>query len=177
MQNQSGKKLIQDDEIDLTQLIIDLGLESEDEQIVKNKIYVGNIPYKLTEEHLALIFGKVGKVLDSLVVGRGGRKSLGFGFVTFKFKSSVLKAITKLNGKKICGRRIIVEKARKQEIKPYTKKVKKVNNSPQQQNKKETKKSKPKKKVTSAKKGSTKNQKKTDKAPSSKFIAFFICSF
>ena len=79
-------------------------------------IYVGNIPFKISEDHLRNIFEEYGEV-DSvkLVTDKFSGRSKGFGFVEMPDDEDALKAINELNNTELDGRNIVVNQARKKE--------------------------------------------------------------
>lgn len=77
------------------------------------KIYVGNLPYEITEEDLRQEFGAFGEMTSvSIITDRISGRPKGFGFVEMATKSEAEAAITSLNGKKIKERTIVVNEAR-----------------------------------------------------------------
>ena len=77
------------------------------------KLYVGNLPYTLTNEGLEDIFSAVGKVLKARVImDRDTGRSKGFGFVEMETDSLADDAMTKLNGHEINGRGLKISLAR-----------------------------------------------------------------
>ncbi len=80
------------------------------------KLYVGGLPYSMTEEDLEKLFAEIGKVLSSAVIkDRDTGQSKGFGFVEMAEDADGQKAISELNGKEVGGRSIVVNQARPQE--------------------------------------------------------------
>lgn len=75
------------------------------------KVFVGNLSFKTTEEHLAQEFGVAGKVVSANIITRGPR-SLGYGFVELENESAAKKAVELLDKKEIDGRAINVEIAK-----------------------------------------------------------------
>ena len=77
-------------------------------------LYVGNLPFKISEEELKSIFSEYGNLRRAIIVmnNETGR-SRGFGFVEFDNKDDGEKAISGLNGKEIQGRSIIVNESKK----------------------------------------------------------------
>ena len=72
------------------------------------KIYVGNLPYKTTEEDLRELFGAHGAVADvKLITERETGRSKGFAFVTFETEQGVQGALT-LHGAEFGGRQLKV---------------------------------------------------------------------
>ncbi|GAI20849.1 unnamed protein product, partial [marine sediment metagenome] len=77
------------------------------------KIYVGNLPYEVTEQDLRQEFGAFGEVTSvSIITDRDSGRPKGFGFVEMATKSEAEAAITGLNGKTIKERTIVVNEAR-----------------------------------------------------------------
>lgn len=76
-------------------------------------IYVGNIPWDLTDEELKSAFEAHGQVSTAkIITDKYTGKSRGFGFVEMPEKSEAEKAISGLNGKDLKGREIVVNEAR-----------------------------------------------------------------
>jgi cold-inducible RNA-binding protein len=77
------------------------------------KLYVGNLPYSITEQTLRDAFSKAGTV-DSvaLITDRDTGQSKGFGFVEMSSDSEAQAAIAELNGTSLEGRQIKVNEAR-----------------------------------------------------------------
>ena len=77
------------------------------------KLYVGNLPYEMTQDRLREIFEEVGKVEDSVVIlDKFSGKSKGFGFVEMGSEEEAKKAVEMLNGYQIEDRKIKVDFAR-----------------------------------------------------------------
>ena len=75
-------------------------------------IYVGNLPYSVTEEDLKEAFSAHGEVTSvSLVKDKFSGQSKGFGFVEMCDNSSADAAIKGLNGTTLKGRAIKVNQA------------------------------------------------------------------
>jgi len=88
---------------------------------MKNKLYVGNLPYSMKEEDLMDAFAEAGavqsaKVITDLSTGR----SKGFGFVEMETDEDAQKAIDTMNGKEFDGRSIRVDLAKEKEKGPRT---------------------------------------------------------
>ncbi|NQY66680.1 MAG: RNA-binding protein [Flavobacteriales bacterium] len=72
-------------------------------------IYVGNIPYSMTEEDLQKIFGEHGAVQSAkIIVNKFNGRSKGFGFVDMDNASVEETAVSELDGKDIDGRNLRV---------------------------------------------------------------------
>ena len=77
------------------------------------RLYVGNLPYKTTDDDLTALFGQVGKV-DSVRVMRDmttGR-ARGFAFVDMADGEAVAKAISQFHGHALDGRPLVVNEAK-----------------------------------------------------------------
>jgi len=89
------------------------------DEVQKNKLYVGNLPYTMDDEGLSKLFSEVDgvEVVEAKVIldkMSEERRSRGFGFVTVADDSMSEVAIKELNGKDIDGRQIFVNVARPQ---------------------------------------------------------------
>ncbi len=83
------------------------------------KLYVGNLPYSVTEESLAAKFSECGRVESAKVItDRATGQSKGFGFVEMSSDSEAQAAIDKLNGTQYNGRPLRVNEAKPQEKRP-----------------------------------------------------------
>ena len=79
-------------------------------------IYVGNLPFETTEEHLQVAFTEYGEVTSARVItDRVTGRSRGFGFVEMSDKSEAEAAIKALNGKDFNGRALTVNEAKPRE--------------------------------------------------------------
>ncbi len=79
---------------------------------MKNKIYIGNLPFKTTEEELKNLFVTYGNIEQVMIItNKFSGKSKGFGFVTFSEEGKIEKAISEMNKKDVDGREIIVKEA------------------------------------------------------------------
>ena len=77
------------------------------------KLYVGNLPYSVTEQSLQDTFAQFGTVESANVItDRDTGQSKGFGFVEMSSDSEAQKAIQELDGSSIEGRAIKVNEAR-----------------------------------------------------------------
>ena len=76
------------------------------------KVYVGNLPFRTTEEDLANLFSQVGAVESvSIITDRDTGRSKGFGFVSMG-SDDADKAIAQFNGTDFNGRALTVNEAR-----------------------------------------------------------------
>lgn len=80
---------------------------------MSKKLYVGNLPFALTEDQLKEHFSKYGEITEVvLITDRRTGRSKGFGFVTFAEDEVANKAMEEMNGKELEGRSIRVSEAR-----------------------------------------------------------------
>ncbi len=79
-------------------------------------IYVGNIPYRLSEDELKEIFQEYGTV-DSvkIITDKFTGRSKGFGFIEMPNQDEAQKAIDELNEAEVDGRNLRVNEARPRE--------------------------------------------------------------
>ncbi len=78
-----------------------------------NKLYVGGLPYQVTEDQLREIFSPHGTVESATVItDRMTGRSKGFGFVEMSSQEEAQQAIDKLNGTDLEGRNITVNEAK-----------------------------------------------------------------
>ncbi len=77
------------------------------------KLYVGNLPYSVTQQTLEETFSQCGTV-DSVnvITDRDTGQSKGFGFIEMSNDSEAQKAIQELNGTSLDGREIKVNEAK-----------------------------------------------------------------
>ena len=77
------------------------------------KLYVGNIPFKATEDEIRSLFAGVGEVVSVNLItdGRTGQPK-GFGFVEMATEGAAQEAIESLNGTVVHDRTINVSEAR-----------------------------------------------------------------
>ena len=79
------------------------------------KLYVGNLPYSMTETSLRELFATAGEVTNvSIITDRQTGRAKGFAFVEMANDEGAQKAISQLNGKTLEGRNINVAEARPQ---------------------------------------------------------------
>lgn len=83
---------------------------------MSTKIYVGNLPFSVTQEKLTELFEPFGDIEEAVIISdKFSGRSKGFGFVTFTDKKAADKAIADMDGKEIDGREIKVNEARPME--------------------------------------------------------------
>lgn len=77
------------------------------------KVYVGNLPWSVTDEKLKELFSTFGEISEAIVIkNKFSKRSKGFGFVTFSDEESAKKAISEMNEKEVEGRKLNVTEAR-----------------------------------------------------------------
>jgi RNA recognition motif-containing protein len=77
------------------------------------KLFVGGLSYSTSNERLREVFAESGEVQSATVVtDRETGRSRGFGFVEMATNEEAEKAIARLNGQEVDGRRLQVEKAK-----------------------------------------------------------------
>jgi len=80
-----------------------------------NNLYVGGLPYSVTEAQLEEIFSEHGSVVSARVTSdKFSGKSRGFAFVEMASSEEAKRAIDALNGTDL-GRTLVVNEARPQE--------------------------------------------------------------
>lgn len=83
---------------------------------MNNKLFVGSLPWAVTSERLAEVFGEHGEIEEAVVISdRATGRSKGYGFVTFKNEEDAKKALEALNGKEVDGRAVVVNIAKPRE--------------------------------------------------------------
>ncbi|MFB3431329.1 MAG: RNA recognition motif domain-containing protein [Phycisphaerales bacterium] len=83
------------------------------------KLYVGNLPFRSTEDELRDLFGQHGEVSSaSIVMDRETGRSRGFAFVEMSDDGDAETAINALNGYSLGGRALVVNEARPREERP-----------------------------------------------------------
>jgi RNA recognition motif-containing protein len=82
------------------------------------KLYVGNLPYSVTEDALGTRFSEHGKVESvKLITDRDTGHSKGFGFIEMSSEAEAKAAITGLDGVELEGRALRVNEAKPQDKK------------------------------------------------------------
>lgn len=84
-----------------------------------NKLYVGGIPYRSTEDDMRKAFEEAGTVVStSIIMDRMTGRSRGFGFVEMGSEAEAQAAIDRWDGKEFDGRTLSVSFARPQGERP-----------------------------------------------------------
>jgi cold-inducible RNA-binding protein len=77
-----------------------------------SKLYVGNLPYRISEDELRQAFSKAGTVVSvRIITDAGTGRSKGFGFIEMETPEQAQKAIETLNGAELSGRALKVAEA------------------------------------------------------------------
>jgi RNA recognition motif-containing protein len=77
------------------------------------KLFVGNLPYRISEDELRQVFSEFGTVTDvRLISDRATGRAKGFGFVEMSSADEANKAVEGLHGKEFQGRNLVVNVAR-----------------------------------------------------------------
>ena len=83
------------------------------------KLYVGNLPWSMTNDSLRDLFSEFGEVTEAVIISdRMSGRSKGFGFVTFATDDAAKAAVQAMHEKDLEGRKIIVNVARPREERP-----------------------------------------------------------
>src|SRR5258707_15558488 len=80
---------------------------------MSRKLYVGNLPYKTTDEDLSALFASVGGVASARVMrDMATGRARGFGFVEMATDEAAQKAIEKFHQHEMEGRALVVNEAK-----------------------------------------------------------------
>ena len=83
------------------------------------RIYVGNLPYSVTDDELRDMFSEYGEIASAEVIkDKFSGQSKGFGFVDMPDNSDADKAIKELNDTPMGGRKLTVNEARPRAERP-----------------------------------------------------------
>ncbi len=83
---------------------------------MSNKLYVGNLSFRVTSDDLQEHFGTAGEVESAnIVMDRETGRSRGFGFVEMASEDAANNAIAQFNGAEYDGRNMVVNEARPRE--------------------------------------------------------------
>jgi RNA recognition motif-containing protein len=81
-----------------------------------SKLYVGNLPYSVSNSDLEDLFSQVGQVQSATVItDKFSGQSKGFGFVEMASEEEAMKAIRQFNDTELKGRNIKVNEAKPRE--------------------------------------------------------------
>jgi len=83
------------------------------------RIYVGNLPYSVTDDELRELFGEFGALSSAEVIkDKFSGQSKGFGFVEMPNQAEAESAIQQLNDSVMKGRKVTVNEARPRAERP-----------------------------------------------------------
>ncbi|HXC72543.1 MAG TPA: RNA-binding protein [Pyrinomonadaceae bacterium] len=86
---------------------------------MSKKLYVGNLAFQTTSQHLQELFSQAGTVESASVIeDRATGQSKGFAFVEMSTDDEAAAAIEQFNGKEVAGRMLKVNEARPRESRP-----------------------------------------------------------
>lgn len=90
--------------------------DQNDNKENKKKIFVGNLPFSMTQDGLQSLFSEFGEITQiSLITDRMTGRSKGFAFVEFAEESAAQAAIDKMAGYVVEDREMVVNIARPRE--------------------------------------------------------------
>jgi RNA recognition motif-containing protein len=85
---------------------------TEDEEINELKVYVGNLPFSVTNEELVQLFSPFGTIQGvNIRRNRDTNTPRGFGFITFSSADEAREAIRSLSGYSLQGRVLTINSA------------------------------------------------------------------
>ena len=80
---------------------------------MSTKLFVGSLPWSISDQELKETFEKHGTVVSAKVItDRDTKRSRGFGFVEMESASDANNAIKALNNSELNGRNIVVNEAK-----------------------------------------------------------------
>lgn len=83
------------------------------------KLFVGNVPYNVTEDELKSAFSEAGEVASvAIITDKMTGRPRGFVFVEMATEEGAQKAIETMNGKEVGGRALNVNEAKPREDRP-----------------------------------------------------------
>jgi cold-inducible RNA-binding protein len=86
---------------------------------MNRRLFVGNLPYTLTEQELEQLFAQVGPVASCTVIrDKETQRSKGFAFVELTTDDDAQAAIDQFNGHEVKGRPLVVNEAKPREERP-----------------------------------------------------------
>lgn len=80
---------------------------------METRLYIGNLPYRTTEDELRELFGQAGNIVSvSVVIDRDTGRSRGFGFVEMSNPAEAEKAISMFDRYELHNRPLTVNLAK-----------------------------------------------------------------
>ncbi len=90
-------------------------------EAANKKLYVGSLPYSITEDELRDLFSQFGEIESvRIITDKFTGQSKGFGFVEMANPDDAAKAVEGMNGKQLGGRTLIVNDARPEQKRERT---------------------------------------------------------
>ena len=91
------------------------GENNQNQEEEKNKLYVGNLEWSITEDELRQVFEEKGISVTNIriVKDKYSGRSKGFGFAELASEDLIQKAIEDLDGQEVKGRKLKISQARK----------------------------------------------------------------
>lgn len=87
---------------------------------MNKKLYVGSLPYSVTEDQLREMFAPFGSIESCrIITDKFSGQSKGFGFVEMATEEDSQKAIEGVNGREMNGRTLVVNEARPEEKRSF----------------------------------------------------------
>lgn len=79
-----------------------------------SRLFVGNLPYKATEDDIQAFFSEAGVQVDSVNIMRDrfSGEARGFGFVEINDDNVATQAVQSCNGRQLMGRALVINEAR-----------------------------------------------------------------
>lgn len=88
-------------------------MTSEESQVNPKKLFVGNLPWSLTEDQLTEMFSQYGELVSvKLIIDKMSGRSKGIAFVEFATEEMAAQAMEAANGMEVDGRALVVNVAR-----------------------------------------------------------------
>ncbi len=76
---------------------------------MSTKLYVGSLPFSVTDQELSGLFAGHGNVVSArVIIDKVSGRSKGFGFVEYETEEEAQKALEALNNAELSGRKIVV---------------------------------------------------------------------
>lgn len=83
------------------------------QDVNKKKLFVGNLPFSVTQEEMQELFSEHGEVVEvNLITDRMSGRSKGFGFVEYATEEEAAAAVEAMSGSELDGRELVVNIAR-----------------------------------------------------------------
>lgn len=88
-------------------------MHQNDAPIQPNKLFVGNLPFRTSEDELKQLFAEHGEVVSAkIIMDRATGRSKGIAFIEFATEDDAKKAMEALNGFEMDGRALRIDLAR-----------------------------------------------------------------